>query len=105
MSGGPAVRGSQAHMDVHAVAGAVRVEDGRENGAVAQSVSDGARHFTHLDGVVGGGDPGGRAGRHLILPCAIFRQERVWLQPRGAQGGEKGPAEGPLPAEGFQAVG
>ena len=74
-------------------------------GAVAQSVSDGAGHFTHLDGVVGGGDFSGGASRHLILPCAIFRQERVRLQPRGAQGGEKGPAEAPLPAEGFQAIG
>jgi hypothetical protein len=36
-------------------------------------VGDGTGHLTHLDGVVGCGDAGGGASRHLILPCAIFR--------------------------------
>ena len=72
---------AKAEMDVDAAAGAVRIEDRRESGAVPEPERRGARHLAQLDRVVRRLHPErGRAG-HLVLAGAIFRQEGIRLDP------------------------
>ena len=95
----------KAHMDMHAIADAVGIEDRREDGPRAQALGRRAGDLAHDDGIIGRSDSERRLAGDLILPGAIFRQEGIRDHPGLAQRRGEGLAEDSLAAIGIEAVG
>ena len=92
-------------MDVGAVADAVRLDDRGKDRAMPEPMGDGARHLAGDHRFVGGAQAARGGGRDLVLPAAIFGQEAVGGEARGAQRRHVGFAEDPLAAVGVERIG
>ena len=98
----PAGRGlHQTEMNVHTISHGVRVDDGREAGAMSKSLRRGAGGFAQDNRLIGDADPMGRLHGHFILARAVFRHEGIGRQPGPLERGHEQAPKDALSAKGI----